>query len=192
MLVIHKYKNYNIVKTGTTEYPWNIYKDTGHGFGDHVGYGKTLSSCKYDIDNIHSLNENYLTEMAIINPRYCKDHTIQVEVEQRNEGPIPHLHVYHDKTRNPKKCSYVRLDKAEYSPHHDVIALPKTIKEQFIEVMNSINPNHVMLDLEGNYHPANGYQSAVQIWSETFEDGALDKFNLDNNGLIIPVDYTNL
>lgn len=192
MLVIHQYKGYNIVKTGIKEYPWNIYKDDGHGFGDHVGYGKTLKDCKSDIDNILTLNESYLTEMAIINPRYCKNHTLQVEIEQNNEGPIPHMHVYHDKTRNPRKCSYVRLDKAEYSPHRDLVPLPKNIKEQFIEVMNSINPNQVMLDVNGNYHAANGYQSAVQIWAETFENGCLDKFNLDESGLIIPINYDKL
>lgn len=41
--------------------------------------------------------------MAIINSVLCKNSSIEIEVEQRNEGPIPHLHVYLDKTRNPKK-----------------------------------------------------------------------------------------
>ena len=64
-------------------------------------------------------NENQsLKEMAIINPRLCNQLTIQVEIEQRDEGPIPHVHVYHDKTRNPKECSYIRLDKCAYSEHH--------------------------------------------------------------------------
>ena len=46
----YKYKCFNIVKTGTRAYPWNIYKDTGRGYGDNVGYGRTLADCKSDID----------------------------------------------------------------------------------------------------------------------------------------------
>ena len=71
MFVIHPYKGFNIVKTGTSEYPWNIYKDTGRGFGDHVGFEKTIKECKYSIDiglfdevNEKLLQEEYLTEMA--------------------------------------------------------------------------------------------------------------------------------
>lgn len=33
------------------------------------------------------------------------------EVEQEDEGTVPHLHVYLDKTRNPKNCGYVQLSK---------------------------------------------------------------------------------
>ena len=51
MLIEHKYKGFNIVKTGTKKYPWNIYKDDGHGFGKWVGYGETLSGCKMSIDD---------------------------------------------------------------------------------------------------------------------------------------------
>ena len=85
-------------------------------------------------------NENQsLKEMAIINPRLCNQLTIQVEIEQRDEGPIPHVHVYHDKTRNPKECSYIRLDKCAYSEHHkDNKPLPKKLKNQFIELMNNM------------------------------------------------------
>ena len=54
--------------------------------------------------------------MEIINPVLCKNSSIEIEVEQRNEVIIPHMHVYLDKTRDPKNCAYVRLDKAEYAP----------------------------------------------------------------------------
>ena len=47
----------------------------------------------------------HLNEMAIINPKMCKQLTIQVGVKQKDEGEIPHIHVYHGKTRNHKKCS---------------------------------------------------------------------------------------
>ena len=40
------YKGYEIRKTGTSEYPYNIY-DKNH---NHVGYERTLSHCKYFID----------------------------------------------------------------------------------------------------------------------------------------------
>lgn len=134
-----------------------------------------------------------LKEMAIVNPKLCKQLTIQVEIEQRDEGPIPHLHVYHDKTRNPKKCSYVELTKCAYSTHHkDNIPLPRKLKDQFVELMNSIYKNAVIYDNDGNMHTATGYQAAVQIWADTYEDGNLDKFELDDNGLIRQIDYSKL
>ena len=138
------------------------------------------------------LVEKALNEMAIINPIKCKQITIQVEVEQRNEGDIPHLHVYHDKTRNPKKCSYVRLDEVGYSKHHEEIRLPKKLKDQFIQVMNDICPNTYIEDFDGNIYKATGYQHAVRVWADTFEDGSLEKFQLDENGLIKQLDYSNL
>lgn len=49
-LIIHKYKGFNIVKTGTKSFPWNIYKEDGHGFGSLVGCGRTIKDCKFDID----------------------------------------------------------------------------------------------------------------------------------------------
>lgn len=54
--MIHKYKGYNIVKTGTKDYPWNIYKNTDIGFGDWVGFGKTLKECKTTIDECFDNN----------------------------------------------------------------------------------------------------------------------------------------
>ena len=139
-------------------------------------------------------NENEsLLEMAIINPKVCKQLSIQVEIEQRDEGPIPHVHVYLDKTRNPKNCAFVRLDKCEYSDHHkNGKTLNKKQKAEFIELMESMSGSHVMEDKKGNLVRANGYQSAVLIWSETYEDEKLDKFNVDDNGIIQTIDYRNL
>jgi len=48
---VHTYKGYSLVRNGTKENPWNIYKPDGHGYGDWVGYGRTLKDCKSDIDN---------------------------------------------------------------------------------------------------------------------------------------------
>ena len=142
--------------------------------------------------NLNGLDEEYLTEMAIINPEYCKNHTIQVEVEQRNEGAIPHIHVYHDKTRNPKKCSYIRLDKAKYSPHHDLIVMPKNVKKEFLDLMNEKWIGHYTVDKNGNPIIQNGYQAAVQTWVDTYEKYDYSKFNLDENGLLIMPDYSKL
>ena len=51
--------------------------------------------------------------------------------------------------------------------------------------------NYGMKGKDGKIKPANGYQAAVQIWADTFEED-LSKFNTDDNGYIIPVDYSKL
>lgn len=45
-IYIHEYKGFTIEKTGTRDYPWNIYKN-----GDHVGFGRTVRDCKTMIDD---------------------------------------------------------------------------------------------------------------------------------------------
>ena len=134
----------------------------------------------------------YIEAMTIINPQYCKNHILHVEIEQTNEGPIPHLHVYHDHTRNPKKCSYVRLDKAEYSSHHKVVPLPKKIKQEFIELMSSPWQRELIEDNKGNVRKATGYESAVLTWCDTYEDGDMSKFDIDKDGIPIMPDYNLL
>lgn len=132
--------------------------------------------------------------MASINPRLCDQSTILIELEQRNEGPIPHLHVYHDKTRNPRKCSYVRLDTPEYSIHHGskkVVPLPDDKKEEFIKIMNSPWPRMLIQFPDGTSRPSTGYEAAVNIWIDTYGDD-YSKFNFDANGQIIPIDYSLL
>ena len=147
------------------------------------------------IEAITQMNEERLVEMAIINPRMCKQSSIQVEIEQRSEGPVPHVHVYHDHTRNPRKCSYIRLDKPEYAnfhPEYKNVDMGRKERSQFIKIMNSECPNVVMYDNDGNPHKCTGYQAACMIWADTYEDGRLDKFNLDENGLIRQLDYNKL
>lgn len=131
---------------------------------------------------------NLLVEMAIVNPRLCKQLKIQVEVEQRDEGPIPHVHVYHDKTRNPKKCSYVCLDKAEYcSFHGDAPALPKELKKEFIQLMTTV---YTRKQTGGT---GSGYEMAVDTWIETYEDeDDYSKFTLDKDGKLVMPDYSLL
>lgn len=129
--------------------------------------------------------------MSIINPRLCKQLSIQIELEQRDEGPIPHLHVYLDKTRNPKNCAYIRLDIPEYAPHHDSVKMNKKQKKEFLEVMNSLTPNSFTLSrINGEGRQATGYQTAVEIWIETF--GETVKFQYDEDGFILMPDYDSL
>lgn len=130
--------------------------------------------------------------MAIINPGLCKNSSIQVEVEQRDEGPVPHVHVYLDKTRNPKNCSYVRLDQAEYCPHHsDGKRLTGKQKEHFLQIMDSIwNKTFIQSTVSDEVRPATGYEAAVNIWLDTF--GNTVEFQYDSQGFPIMPDYANL
>lgn len=129
--------------------------------------------------------------MAIINPQLCKQKSIHIELEQRDEGPIPHLHVYLDKTRNPKNCAYVRLDKAEYSTHHkDGKHFNKRQKKDFIEIMTSIWPKSATFSiLDNSMKVATGYQAAVETWKDTF--GETMPFKYDTEGFPIMPDYAN-
>jgi len=145
---------------------------------------------------IHEVEQSSIFDtieaMAQINPQLCEKLTIRVDVVQGGEGPIPHMHVYHDKTLNSKKCSYVRLDKAEYSTHHkDNVPLPSKLKKQFLKVMDTIWPKYI-IETSTGYRPATGYEAAVGTWVDTYEHGDYSKFNLDENGDLIPVDYSSL
>ena len=51
MILIHPYKEYNIARTGTDIYPWNIYKQNGSELGEHISFGRTLKECIEDINN---------------------------------------------------------------------------------------------------------------------------------------------
>lgn len=144
-----------------------------------------------ELDEALKLEEQYLYEMAIINPRMCRNLAIQVEIEQRDEGPIPHVHVYHDKTRDRRKCSCVRLDEAKYTIHHKgEKPLPRKLKEQFIELMN--NPsNEYMKNNKGDLVELNGHQLAVKIWQDTYGD-EYSHFEFDENEIPITPDYRKL
>ena len=132
----------------------------------------------------------YLKEMAIINPKLCKQLSIQIEVEQRDEGMIPHLHCYLDKTRNPKNCAYIDLTKADYTSYHkDNKKLGKK-KEEFLKVMNSLS-NDYLENSDGDIVRLTGYQSAIKTWCDTFEDGKYDKFQTEN-GIPKQIDYSKL
>lgn len=138
-------------------------------------------------------SSEYIACMALINPQLTEQSSILVEVFQQNEGPIPHVHVFHDKTRNKKKCSLVRLDKPEYSDHHDkIVVMPKKVKEEFLKIMTAKWPKHIVENPDGTFRPATGYEAAVDIWVDTFEKGSYNKFPTDENGNLISIDYSNL
>lgn len=48
--MVHHYKGFRIVRTGTKNTPWNIYK-IYPTHNEWVGYGKTISECKKEIDD---------------------------------------------------------------------------------------------------------------------------------------------
>ena len=78
--------------------------------------------------------------MSKLNPRLTENLPIEVIIWDGNEAEIPHVHVYHDKTRNKRKCSVVRLDRAKYSPHHRFnVAITRDVKSQFIHFMEFRN-----------------------------------------------------
>lgn len=143
-------------------------------------------------EKLNSMEEDYLVEMAIINPSLCKQKSIQVELEQRDEGPIPHLHVYLDKSRNPRNCAYVRLDKAEYAPHHkNGKLLTGKSKDEFIDIMNRLwNDEFIRSKINENIKEANGYERAVKTWIDTF--GETVKFSYTKDGFPKMPDYSVL
>ena len=138
------------------------------------------------------IDENPLVEMAIINPQLCKAKGMEIELEQRDEGPIPHLHVYLDTTRSPKNCAYVRLDKAEYAPHHkNGKRLTGKDKKNFIEIMTTIWPKYLTQSrTSGEEKKATGYQASVETWIDTF--GETVPFEYDEEGFPKMPDYSLL
>lgn len=130
--------------------------------------------------------------MSKLNPRLTENLSIEVIIWDGNEGEIPHVHVYHDKTRNKRKCSVVQLDKAEYSPHHRFnVAMTRDVKRQFVQVMTTTWPGRSILE-DGKYRHATGYEAAVTEWVDAFEHGSYDKFKLDDNGVPVMPDYNKL
>lgn len=129
--------------------------------------------------------------MAIINPVLCKNSSIEIEVEQMNEGPIPHLHVYLDKTRNPKNCAYVRLDKAEYESHHVSKEFSKKKKREFLSIMEAKWDLHfIRSKTTDSIKEASGYEAAVQTWIETY--GETLPFTYDAEGYPVMPNYNSL
>ena len=124
--------------------------------------------------------------MSRINPQLLENMSIEVVMYDENEGQIPHVHVYHDKTRDPRKCAVVRLDRAEYSTHHGepVVRMNKKQKREFLRIMK--------LQWNSRLSSGTGYERAVDIWADAFEYGSYEKFTLDTNEAPVMSDYETL
>lgn len=135
---------------------------------------------------IYVQDQREISAMTTVNLQINRQLSIDVVVFDSNEGPIPHVHVYLDKTRDPKNCAVVRLDKAEYSTHHGepVVKMNKKQKKEFVRIMKS--------QWNSRISSGTGYERAVDIWVDAFEEGSYDKFTLDDNGAPVMPDYGNL
>lgn len=132
--------------------------------------------------------------MSTINPKMQKGWAIEVVIYDNNEGSVPHVHVYHDATRD--KCAYIRLDKAEYSLHDDQNSpnsknypLSKKQLAQFIQVMSSPWPKHFIELNDGTIRVATGYEYAVMTWIDAYGDKEADKFTWNEDGSPRMPDY---
>ena len=131
--------------------------------------------------------------LALINPRLCKMLSIKVAIEQRDmETTIPYLHVFLDNMWNLKNCAFVRLDKPEYVPEKNSIRLSIKQKEELIYILSNESKYHWITSIvdKNNIKIATGYEVAVQIWTDTFEEN--DKIQYDKNGFPVMPDYAML
>lgn len=131
--------------------------------------------------------------LALINPRLCKMLSIKIAIEQRDmETTIPYLHVFLDNMWNLKNCAFVRLDKPEYIPEKNSIRLSIKQKEELIYILSSESKYHWIASIvdKNNIKIATGYEVAVQIWTDTFEEN--DKIQYDKNGFPVMPDYAML
>lgn len=62
------------------------------------------------IKKLVKANSSDMFCMSVINTQLCKQLSVQIEVEQGDEGRIPHMHIYLDKHRDARNCGYIRLD----------------------------------------------------------------------------------
>jgi len=135
--------------------------------------------------------------MSTINPQMQRNWAMKAVIYDSNEGPIPHIHVYHDADHS--KCSYVRLDKAEYSLHHDQndpntknTPLDKKQLADLIKLLSSPWPRHYIELADGTIRVATGYEYCVTTWIDAYGDQEADKFSYDENGNLVMPDYSLL
>ena len=131
--------------------------------------------------------------ISIINPRLCKKVSIKVAIEQHDtETTIPYLHVFLDNMWDLKNCAFVRLDKPEYVPEKNSIRLSTKQKEELIYILTSESKYHWTTSIvdKNNIKIATGYEVAVQVWTDTFEEN--NKIQYDKNGFPVMPDYAML
>lgn len=131
--------------------------------------------------------EKELFEMALVNTTLCRSLGLQVSVLQGGEGSIPHVHVIDANGLN----TCVKLTDCEYFAHGKHKGkMGKKQKEKFIQIMNELTNIAVEIS-DGNFKKLTGYQNAVKLWVESYEDD-YSKFALGEDGLPINIDYSEL
>lgn len=131
--------------------------------------------------------------LALINPELCKRSSIEIAIEQHDtETTIPYLHVFLDNKWDLKNCAFVRLDKPEYVQEKNSIRLSTKQKEELIYILSSESKYHWIISIvdKNNIKIATGYEVAVQVWKDTFEEN--DKIQYDKNGFPVMPDYAML
>ena len=158
-----------------------------------------------------------INAMSTINPQMVNksDPYVAPVVPQGQEGPIPHLHVYHSReakdnskhkgrNRKEKETSFILLNKAEYAPFHQGLPIGKR-KDNLVANLTSVWSKEYItinvLDEKGNLTgetkvvPATGYEAAVLTWIDTHESDieiGKAKFQWDKEGRPIMPDYSSL
>ena len=136
---------------------------------------------------IDIINEKYLMEMAIINPKLCRTLPIKVAILQGGEGPTPHLHIM---SNDGKLDTCVKLLEPEYFEHGKHKGkMTKQQKELFIKVM--LEPCSYDSTPDGLAIKLNGYQTAVKLWVESYED-SYKKFGVLEAYEVETLDYSGL
>ena len=131
--------------------------------------------------------------LALINPELCKRLSIEVAIEQHDtETTIPYLHIFLDNMWDLKNCAFVRLDKPGYVPEKNSIRLSTKQKEELIYILTSETKYHWTTSIvdKNNIKIATGYEVAVQVWTDTFEEN--NKIQYDKNGFPVMPDYAML
>lgn len=142
-------------------------------------------------NNMKSEQDNFC--LALINPRLCKRSSIEIAIEQHDtETIIPYLHVFLDNMWDLKNCAFVRLDKPEYVPEKNTIRLSTKQKEELLYILSSESKDHWITSIvdKNNIKIATGYEVAVQVWADTFEEN--NKIQYDKNGFPVMPDYAML
>lgn len=131
--------------------------------------------------------EKELFEMALVNTKLCRNLGLQVAVLQGGEGNIPHVHVVDadglDTCVNLMTCEYFAHGKHKGK-------MNKKQKDKFVQIMDELTNIAVEIS-DGNFKKLTGYQNAVKLWVESYEDD-YSKFVVGEDGLPVNIDYSKL
>lgn len=144
-------------------------------------------------------NQEPIMAMATINPKLCEQKSIRLEVVQGGEGDKAHIHVYW----NDGRVSYVDLTAPIYAEHHHGkkgVPLNRKTRKEFIEIMSAVWNKYAIelfkLDADGEptdetyFTRATGYEAAVQLWIDTYDND--ERFKFGKDGRPIMPDYRKI